>query len=178
LNGFDFILGGQGGELARDYLWWPSDGPDTRVDAKELLGRLGLPHLPRAVARVSEWLEEVKSFSIYTQLALAYLELRLSSWAFASAYAQNPAVTYICPFLSRSAIDVMLSVPPEARRKACVMQKAIRASWAELLEIPINRYGDYRDLAAKLALLKDIPRVRQKIRKLRAANGRALKAVT
>jgi hypothetical protein len=46
------------------------------------------------------------------------------------------------------------------------MREALSGSWPELLEIPINRYGDYRDLIRKLALLADIPRVMQKLRKI------------
>jgi hypothetical protein len=166
LNGFDFVLGGQGGELARGFLWRATDGSIPRLDGGQLTGRLGLSQLPSVVDRITAWLAGVERFSIYTQLDLAYLELRLSPWAFASAYAQNPAVRYVCPFISRRAIELMLGMPPEARRAPQIMREAIGASWPELMDIPINRYGDYRDLTTKLNAFADIPRVIQKLRKI------------
>jgi asparagine synthetase B (glutamine-hydrolysing) len=166
LNGFAFVLGGQGGEFGRAYLWHATDESNTRLNGEQLVGRLGLPRLPRLLERINTWLEGVARFSIHTQLDLAYLELRLSPWAYASVYAQNPAVSYISPFVSRRTFELILRTQPEARRGSHIMREALSGSWPELLEIPINRYGDYRDLIRKLALLADIPRVMQKLRKI------------
>jgi hypothetical protein len=59
----------------------------------------------------------------------------------------------------------MLSLPPSVRRNNGVILRGIRQSWPELLSLPINRYGDWRD---KMRMARDaMGDPRRAIRKIR-----------
>ena len=47
--------------------------------------------------------------------------------------------------MSRDSVEAMLSLPPAARRTNGLILTGIRIAWPELLDLPINRYGDWRD---------------------------------
>jgi hypothetical protein len=40
----------------------------------------------------------------------------------------------------------MLALPPEWRRSNKLIRSAVVQNWPELLDLPINRYGDVRDM--------------------------------
>ncbi|WP_299640431.1 hypothetical protein [Devosia sp.] len=144
-----YFVGGLGGEVGRGFLWLKADA-DTPIDARGIVDRLKLPRHPQVIAAVERWLEPIAHFDTLLKLDLAYLELRMSSWAFADAYA-NPVRTELHPMISRANFTAMLSVPPELRRSGAIFREAISRSWPELLALPINRYGDWRD-ASKRAI--------------------------
>lgn len=52
---------------------------------------------------------------------------------------------------SAAALRAMLALPPEYRQNDGTVRGAIERCWPELLELPINRYGDRRDLGRRLA---------------------------
>ena len=99
----------------------------------------------RVVEATDAWLESVRPFNSLTQLDLAYLELRMSAWAFAQSYAQDAIVDHLHPLICRETYQLMLELPPDAKRQKRLIFDGVDQLWPELLEIPINRYGDARD---------------------------------
>lgn len=167
------FLGGLGGEVGRGFLWLGATQA-TMVDARSIVARLKLPPEPEVVAAVARWLEPIAHLETLLKLDLAYLELRMGSWAFADAYA-NPVQKELHPMISRANFCAMLSVPPELRRNGAVFQDAIARAWPEILELPINRYGNWRDTAKRVTDAVSSPsRVARKLRQIVQVRRRAI----
>ncbi len=142
------LLGGLGGEIGRGFFWRPGDKEDTKLDAHSIAARFGMPAHPKVVDATEQWLDSTRGFNALSQLDLAYLELRMSAWAFAQSYAQNSIVPQLHPMICRETYELMLRLPPDAKRNNSFILDGIWALWPELLEVPINRYGNARDWLA------------------------------
>lgn len=158
-------LGGLGGEIGRGFLWRVSDDADMDLEAHDLVPRLGLPSTPEVIEATTAWFDGVAGLNPLLQLDLAYLELRMSAWAFAQSYANWHGLPLIHPMITREAYQLMLSVAPEARREGRFIRAGIRDRWPELLDTPINRYGDVRDALHWLSRASNPRRIVKKIRK-------------
>ena len=168
-----YFLGGLGGEVGRGFLWLGATA-QTPIDARGIVARLKLPREPEIVEAVARWLEPIAHFDTLLKLDLAYLELRMSSWAFADSYA-NPVQTELHPMLSRANFTAMLSIPPEMRRDGAIFRDAIARAWPELLELPINRYGDWRDTTMRVTDIVSNPRrVARKLRQIVLSRPQAM----
>lgn len=139
-----YFAGGVAGETGRGFFWRPNDEADTRISAHDLAARFGMPVHPQVVAAIDQWMHSLPAVDTFLKLDLAYLELRVACWAFAQAYS-TPHVKHIHPLISREAFTAMLSLPPEWRRSNRMITRGIELAWPELLDMPINRYGDHRD---------------------------------
>jgi hypothetical protein len=139
-----YFIGGLGGEVGRGFLWLNADRATT-IDARSLITRLKLPQNAEVKQAVDAWLAPISHFDALFILDLAYLELRMSAWGFCDSYVK-PKQREIHPMISRANYVDMLSLPAELRRKGDIYFKAIEALWKEISEVPINKYGDYRDL--------------------------------
>ena len=162
---YDFFLGGLGGEIGRAFFWRATDTPDMALPVADLVPRFGMPADELVTAATAEWLTGVKRFNALTQLDLAYMELRMSAWSAAQTYAQS-FVNHLHPLIAREIYSLMLNLPPMAKRNNLLIKSAIAQSWPELAGIPINRYGDYRDLLHTMLRAADHKRVAKKLRKL------------
>lgn len=158
-----YFLGGVSGEVGRGFLWLTAT-PDTPIDARGIVDRLKLPREPELIEAVAAWLAPIAHYDTLLKLDLAYLELRMCSWGFVDAYA-NPVRGELQPIISRANFDAMLSAPWQMRRDSKVFRDAIRRAWPELMDVPINRYGDWRDAAKRLIDVVSSPR--RAARKLR-----------
>lgn len=138
-----FFVGGLGGEVGRGFLWLDADR-STPISAAGILDRLKLPRHPMLIEGVERWLAPLQGYDSLMQLDLAYLELRMSCWAFAQSYATK-RVPPLHPLISRRSFAAMLSLPADLRRSNGMIRKCIEQAWPEVLELPINRYGDFRD---------------------------------
>ncbi len=139
-----YFIGGLGGEVGRGFLWLNAEH-NTAIDAKGLVNRLKLPPSADVLSAAEEWLAPISHFDSFFILDLAYLELRMSAWGFCDSYVK-PRHCEIHPMISRENYTDMLSLPPEVRRKGTIYSKAIAALWQEISEIPVNKYGNYRDI--------------------------------
>lgn len=167
-----YFVGGLGGEVGRGFLWLAAD-TETRLDAAAIVARLKLPRHPIMVEHVGAWLRPIEHFDTLLKLDLAYLELRMSSWGFADAHA-NPVRTEIHPMISRANFVAMLSVPPSLRRDGVVFKEAIARAWSQLLDLPINRYGDWRDVTSKgLEIFNNPVKALHKLRQLALVGARS-----
>jgi hypothetical protein len=144
VEGARWFIGGLGGEIGRGFFWRPTDTDRTRITADTLVQRFGMPLDPQVHQAVEAWLPGVAGFDPFLQLDLAYLELRMGCWAFAQSYS-SPRVRHMHPLISRESFTAMMSLPPDWRRSGRMVTTCIRGAWPELLDLPINRYGDHRD---------------------------------
>ena len=164
LDGHVFV-GGLGGEIGRGFLWLNSD-QHTEIDAVGLADRLKLPRHPAIISEIGRWLEPLGDYDSLLKLDLAYMELRMSCWAFAQSYAA-PSQVEVHPLISRRIYEAMLSLPPSVRRQNGAIVQSIKLRWEELLALPINRYGDWRDNVVRLRSAAANPsRAGRKLRQL------------
>ncbi|GLS30382.1 hypothetical protein SAMN04488498_103305 [Mesorhizobium albiziae] len=162
------FVGGVGGEVGRGFLWLNSND-QTKLDANGLIERLKLPLEPRLRLAVDAWLRPLKDLDSLLILDLAFMELRVSSWAFAQAYAPSHHIE-INPLISRKTYKAMLSLQPSVRRNNGMVVRAVTTAWPELLELPVNRYGDWRDAYQKARdAAADPRRALRKLRQLASA---------
>ncbi len=162
---YDFFLGGLGGEIGRAFFWRPADTRDMTLGVADLVPRFGMPQADAVTEATADWLWGVQHFNALTQLDLAYIELRMSAWSAAQTYAQS-FVNHLHPLIAREIYSLMLDLPPEAKRGNLLIKSAIAQSWPELSDVPINRYGDYRDLLHAALSATDPKRVAKKLRKM------------
>jgi hypothetical protein len=139
-----YFIGGLGGEVGRGFLWLNAEH-NTAIDARGLVRRLKLPQNTEVISAVEAWLAPLLDFDAFLILDLAYLELRMSAWGFCDSYVL-PGHREIHPMISRENYVDMLSLPPDLRRKGAIYAKAIQTLWTEISEVPINKYGNYKDI--------------------------------
>lgn len=136
-------VGGLGGEVGRGFLW-PGTRNPGKITSTWLIDRLKLPRHPELIDRIEQWLTDLPVTDPLQVLDMAYIELRMGSWAFAQEHS-NPMETVVHPLISRRMFELMLSLPPDVRRHNGLIIEVIRRKWPALLDVPINRYGDCRD---------------------------------
>lgn len=166
----EFFIGGLGGEIGRGFFWRATDDDGTPLDPDGLWARMGLPPQPEILPHVARWLDGVRHLPTLLQLDLAYLELRMGCWGFAPSYASVTPLR-LHPLISRRSFVAMLSLPPDWRRMQDrsnrMIQAVVRQGWPELLDLPISRYGDYRDRTGLvLRALRQPHLVTKKLRKM------------
>lgn len=160
-----YFIGGLGGEVGRGFLWLGTDN-DSGIDALSIIDRLKLPRHPLIVEEVEKWLADAPDGPTLFTLDLAYIELRMSCWAFSQSYA-SPDVVKIYPLISRAVYTLMLSLPPADRRGNGMIKQCIEAAWPDVLRLPINKYGDYRDqLRPALRAVQNPKKAWKKMRQL------------
>lgn len=160
----EMCIGGLGGEVGRCFLW-PDLARIPPITATTLVDMLKLPRAPVVIERVERWLADLPEVETTKLLDLAYIELRMSSWSSVQSYA-NPHSVIIHPLASFTSIEAMLRLAPEYRQNDGMISGFIEAYWPELLELPINRYGDWRDLKAPLAKITNPTKVYRKLRQM------------
>lgn len=165
LSTYDYFVTGLGGEVGRAFFWGPGDHSEMLLTASGVAARFGLPRSEEVLAATEQWLRTVTPFNALTQLDLAYLELRMSPWAFAQACPQDAYVKQLNPMICRETYQLMLELPPQTKRDSAFLRDAIRQLWPELLDFPINRYGDYRDILALVSKLASPTRLVRAVRK-------------
>ena len=150
LSSASFFVGGMGGEIGRGFFWRPTDKVTTLVSATNLVSRFGMPPHDEVIDAVESWLTHLpEGIDTFLLLDLAYLELRMGPWAFAQTPGTLP-VREAHPLISRRSFEDMLSLPPEWRASNRMILRSIELHWPELLELPINRFGDWRDPARQI----------------------------
>ncbi len=164
VSSYGHLVGGLGGETGRGFFWRPGDDEGTKLDAQSLTVRFGMPVHPRVVEATDQWLDSTSGFNTLVQLDLAYVELRMSAWAFPQSYAQNAIVPQLYPMICRESFELMLQLAPDAKRNNRFIVDGISTLWPELLDLPINKYGDARDWVA-LANRVTPSRVARKLRR-------------
>jgi len=164
LSKYTYSIGGLGGEVGRAFFWRNSDNLDMELTAGNIISRFGMPYDEDIYNATVKWFKTVEQFCPYTQLDLAYLELRMSAWGFAAAYTQNNTIQFH-PLISRNIYSVMLNINPSEKKKNIFIRDGVRRQWPDLLEFPINKYGDYRDVIHILQKIFTPSMLKRKLRK-------------
>ncbi len=164
LSNYDALLGGLGGEVGRAFFWRPTDSTSTKLSAATIAARFGMPQHHDVVDATERWFEPMAAMDPLLVLDLAYLELRLGPWAFAQKYTTS-YVNHVYPMVHRQAYEALLGLSAEHKRSSAFITEGIRQSWPELLSVPINEYGDYRDHLEVLAKVTNPRLVATKLRK-------------
>ena len=138
------MVGGTGGEVARAFFWRASDKKDTEITPQLLVSRLGLPQAPSLVESLAKWLAGLPPMNAFQILDQAYLELRMGSWH-GVQFCCNPTITRISPLLTFPCVEILLALPEEWKRQSRFVDDVIRTNWPELLHIPFNSLGWWRD---------------------------------
>lgn len=165
---YRYFLSGVGGEVGRAFLWNGAEEGEAPISSRSLIGRLGLRPSPVLEEAVEGWLAGVSVSDRARVLDLAYLELRVSAWAYAQSYA-HVAVGHMCtvsPMVNRDVFMCFAALDRAQRLSGTAFRAVIQRLWPELLSVPINRYGDLRDWLAPARKLLQPVRVARKVRKV------------
>jgi hypothetical protein len=121
------------------------------------------------MAEIEQWLAPLQGWMAPAQLLdLAYIELRGASWAMAQAPAQKAVKWTFAPFAQRTIFDAFLRVPPEIKGPSALFERTATILWYEVMDFPVNRYGDLRDLFKFISQLKKLGKRERVVRFLRA----------
>lgn len=167
LEGSKALIVGTAAETARAFFWKASDRETTVIDAEALCGRFGMTVCDETLSATRAWLTSIPEGDAFFVLDLAYLELRVSPWAYAQSYADPPTWQFH-PFATRAVVSRVLQLPVAFKRADLLNRALIAGEWPELLEIPFNKYGDRRDLFDLMRKVSDVSRVTKKLRKMLA----------
>ena len=138
------MIAGTGGEVGRGFFWRASDHKDTRITPQLLIGRFGLRQEPSLVESVDKWLKGLPPLNAFQILDQAYLELRMGTWH-GVQFCCNPTLTRISPLFTYPCAEQLLLLPDEWKRENRFAEEIIRANWPELMRIPFNSLGWFRD---------------------------------
>jgi len=160
------MVGGLGGEVARGFLWGTSDTESTVITAENLAGRMGLRSEPELTPRLARWLDNAPVTNSLIMLDIAYIEQRMGPWAAAQFYSDPTMIRYH-PLLTRRIVELMLSLPNDWKRSANFASEVIEQAWPELLKLPFNSLGMWKDTMLKIQrAMSDPGLVIKKIRKV------------
>lgn len=135
------------------------------ISAATLVDMLELPRGPQTISRVEDWIAALPPMPVNHLLDLAYIELRMSAWSSVQSYA-NPKSIIVHPLGSSVSIEAMLSLPPDERQNDGMIEGVISGFWPDLLHLPINRFGDWRDLKKPLSKITNPTKVFQSLRQM------------
>lgn len=161
---YAYHIGGHGGEVCRGFLYRSGDKETDHLSSRRLLARLGLPKVRLIESAIDRWLRGLPALPLSRVLDLAYIELRMSSWGFAHSYT-GTGPQEIHPLICRESYALMMGLPVAAKRTE-PLARAVSLCAPELLSLPINSYGDYRDQLAFASKLANPSRVINKLYRL------------
>lgn len=167
------IATGMYGEVGRCRLYRQNVDTINRMEVSPafVAARLTIP-APELVRRSLErWVEGLAGFPPSVIMDLAFLELKFGAWAMGQKPATSQAAFTISPMAQRQVLSAFIFTPPEEKRTTRLFEALIRACWPEVLELPVNKYGDFRDRLALLRKAANPNRVRRFLRDRLARSG-------
>lgn len=161
----DFILCGGFGEVGRCifYKYNTLAVNDNATTPTKIIAQMYKLNTPEVQTDVALWLESLPDLPTSVVLDLAFLELCTAGGA---QYPAQSAIKFaLYPFGQRPVFKGFLEARPRDKMKGTLFQHIGRKLWAEVMDVPINRYGDYRDHLVTLSKLTDRRRVAAHLRK-------------
>jgi hypothetical protein len=135
-------LWGVAGELGRSFHWRAGDTESSQVSARDLfvhLARIFHPlDDPQSNSRAEQWLATLPVQSALSVWGLLYHEQYNGCWQGPLAYGNAHGVYSLWPLCRRRAIEIMLSLPADYRRRLAFERDVITGEWPELLDYPFN----------------------------------------
>ncbi len=156
--GCDLILTGILGETGRSRMYRNDYAviDDIAPTAEAVLARMNVPAEPEILNDIEAWLAGVDWLPFSAILDLAVLELFYMPHFRPPQFAQMPE---LMPFADRAVQNAFFATPPREKPDGRLFELAIGELWPEALSVPVNRYGDYRDLLDKVTKLSQPDRV-------------------
>ena len=168
--GYDVILTGAFGATGKGSYYAADRATidDRPLTAASLLARMACPQDPELLAELDRWLEGLEGMLASAILDLAYLELRSVGWGMAQHTAQCALQLEMNPIAQRGIFGAFLAVPPGQKAEGALLLTAVTQMWPELMEYPINRFGNYRDPLGRMMKVFDRERLLRHLRTRRA----------
>jgi hypothetical protein len=136
------VLWGQAGELGRGFHWRSGDtesSPVSDADVVQHLSRLLHPlHHQEVLARAGQWLASLPVSSALAKWGLLYQEQYNGCYQGPLMYGNAHNVFGMWPLCHRRAIEIMLALPADYRRRLAFEEDVIASQWPELLAYPFN----------------------------------------
>lgn len=163
----DLTLSGIYGETGRIYLYRKDAAiiNSQPVNLESLLRRMALPRDPELLENLAGWIKPLMHLPSSVILDLAYVELRVGSWAVGQSPAQKAFSSVMMPLAQRRVQAAMIAVDPVRRGNGPLFHRIGTINWPEAMEIPINRFGDHRDFLVKVGAVRTLEKVRRLVRK-------------
>ena len=161
-------ISGVGGEIARGFYWRSTDAAEGTLSAEHLVGRLALPAKAAFLDAGSVWLDGLSRFDLLTTLDLAYIELRVGSWAAPQIYGGRKCYRQVSPFLQWPFVRSAGRLPEHIRRDDLLSPMILDTVAPELLELPYGSAPFWVRLADKAARARKPAEWTRMVRKLRS----------
>jgi len=137
----DYFVSGLGGEIGRGFFWRKDETCDTEIGVQRIENALALPKSALVTEAIEKWLAKTNFKNGLLLLDLAYLELRMSCWAFSQYNGILFSGRHAHPIISRNIFDAFYRMQPQLRKNNGFIVQIIERNWPELLSIPINSLG-------------------------------------
>lgn len=154
---FDAIVTGMYGEIGRSRLYRQDFAKinNRKITADFVLSRLTLPKTSVFLSAVETWLSSLPGLPPSAILDLAFNELRFGSWAMAMQPIQSAIQLELMPFAQHGIQNAFMRVRPELKTTKALFRRCADFLWPDTLHVPVNKYGDYRDLTSKVHKIFD-----------------------
>lgn len=160
------VLTGMYGEVGRCRLYRQNvtNINQMTITSGFVLDRLTLPRTPEVAASIDDWLATLKGMPSSVIMDLAFLELKFGAWAMGQHPATSQIALHLSPMAQRPVLAAFVLTAPEEKTTSRLFEALIRHMWPELMSIPINSYGDYRDQLQLVSKVFSPSRLRRYLR--------------
>ena len=166
LTDVDAIYTGMYGEVGRCRLYRQDLHVinQAHIDARFVIDRLTLPPHPELIENITVWLQGLAGQPNSVILDIAFHELKFGVWAMGQRPMTNSIKLNLLPIAQRKVLDAFIGVAPAEKGTSGLFPTIIENLWPELLQVPINKFGDFRDFLAPLEKISRPNRVRRFLR--------------
>jgi hypothetical protein len=166
LTDVDAVMAGLFGETARCRLYRQDYATinEGTIDSRFLADRLTVPPHPALLEAFDVWLGEIQGQPNSVIMEMAFVELKVGIWAMGQRPMTNSLKLNLLPFAQRRVLDAFVGVAPAEKGTKRLFQAVLERQWSELMEFPINKYGDLRDRLTVFKKLTDANKVRRYLR--------------
>ncbi len=134
------LLHGISAEVHKGVRWRSEDRRETKITAKDVLTRCGLPNHPKLIKATEEWIATLHFLDVFSIMDLVHIEQRLGSWAGPQHYGNTTSPFEMAIFNSRPIFNTMMRLPHDYRRNKQLAVDICQYAWPELLELPFNEF--------------------------------------
>ena len=162
----DAVYTGMYGEVGRCRLYRQDLAAinQAKIDARFVIDRLTLPPHPELVENIGVWLQGLAGQPNSVILDLAFHELKFGVWAMGQRPMTNSIKLNLLPIAQRKVLDAFIGVAPAEKGTEALFSAIIDRLWPDLLQVPINKFGDFRDYLVIWEKISNPNRVRRFLR--------------
>ena len=166
LTDADAIYTGMYGEVGRCRLYRQDLEVinQAKIDARFIIDRLTLPAHPELIENIGVWLQGLTGQPNSVILDLAFHELKFGVWAMGQRPMTNSIKLNLLPIAQRKVLDAFIGVEPAEKGTEALFTAIIDNLWPDLLQVPVNKFGDFRDYLVIWEKISNPNRVRRFLR--------------